>query len=153
MRRSGCALGRSEALPSPLLYSNLPLPSSPRLYRSSLRSSLRPPPRCVLLIATHPPCSAHCKMDHTGLGVGTATQGSLGDDTNSTCGRIDSHGDCDTANANEADTAKQYSSDTARYSTIQMSGAVHRLARGGPVEALVVESKLGSAPLAPSEFC
>ena len=24
---------------------------------------------------------------------------------------------------------------------------------GGPVEALVVESKLGSAPLAPSEFC
>ena len=25
--------------------------------------------------------------------------------------------------------------------------------RGGPVEALVVESKLGSAPLAPSEFC
>ena len=48
-------------------------------------------------------------MDHTGLGVGTATQGSLGDDTNSTCGRIDGHDDCDTADANEDDTA----SDTA----------------------------------------
>ena len=56
-------------------------------------------------------------MDHKGLGVGTATQGDLSGDTNSTCGRIDGHGDCDTANANEADTAKQYSSDTARYSS------------------------------------
>ena len=44
-------------------------------------------------------------MDHTELGVGTATQGSLGDDTNSTCGRIDGHDDCDTADANEDDTA------------------------------------------------
>ena len=41
----------------------------------------------------------------------------------------------------------------AHVSRVQNSGAVHRLARGGPVEALVVESKLGSAPLAPSEFC
>ena len=30
--------------------------------------------------------------------------------------------------------------------SIRWAGAIHRLARGGPVEALVVESKLRSAP-------
>ena len=61
------------------------------------------------------------KMDHKGLGVGPATQGSLSDDVNSTFGWIDGHDDCDTANADEGDTGRsiqqviqqRYSSDTA----------------------------------------